>query len=345
MYVIGIGLYTGDLTDKQKRLKFLKEINHPREDKSIVSDVTAECLKSAKIAFNMLNSSFPKSDKDNCYVYTSCELEPHSILYLYDFIINNLNFENSSLDEASINEIWNKLGNYRDRIHPLLAFEKLITSTVYHLSKHFGLKGEGYPISNMSMSGITMLEQLNTNYSITNASKALLCSYGDMNLPVYKGLFKTLGLFHKNEKKENKLGKASASLVIEKELQYGFSLGKVLEVRSRYFSRNYISFSDWMNFYEDHFKNYIKENPIVVSYGTKDTHKTEYMAVQSFFNPKRIVAYRNVYGYTGPSNTFVNMFCILNDKEIPEGSVLIINCMGLFSGIGSLAFLKERNIS
>ena len=220
----------------------------------------------------------------------------------------------------------------------------LSTNALYHLSKVFGLRGGGYPIKRMSLSGLSAVE--NALIALKQRGKyALISAVGDMTIAENICVFAKMGLV-KTDKIHNGITPScgAASLVIEKDTLCQNSIAEIREVKSIYKNTSFIAKNDWLELFSMLTVKKDLNNLHIALYnnGVKEMADEELQAVNHVFPNAHYYSYKPYIGYTGKANNLIDLIIAITDNRIPVDSHILINGVGTMSGMGYILIKKLK---
>ncbi|MFE0017537.1 hypothetical protein ACFWXH_22030 [Mesorhizobium sp. NPDC059054] len=318
-----------------------------REDRSILNDAAIQCLLTAIDAFALAEEKGPIDGKtrENIGVFTSAEREREFPTELWDLV------HRREWDQPpTVSAVLSRIGQLRERVHPLALFKKLPTNALYHISKYFQLRGGGYPIQRMSLGGICMIEEAAAKIADGCLDGAILSACGNMASLDNHLAFSRMGLLRERDGTSGILpSAAAASILLEPQQRVqdrGASPFALLHRAStKFHDKVQVNDADWLAFYDRYFSDLASKPIFVVCYdnGIEESGEKERSAVRKFFANPKILSYKKYTGYTGQPNNLVDFILTIADTSVPIGASIILNGIGTSVGMGAVLFEKCRD--
>lgn len=322
-----------------KSFLFQSKNSIAREDRSLLNKVSQLAIDVSMQAFKIAESckKISDQDKEDFLVFTATEVCEYGSSALDHLLKEHHDNVSDSLDN---------LGKVKAYLSPLDMLRLLSTNSLYHLSKVFGLRGGGYPIKRMSLSGLCAVEGAITALR-QRGKHALITAVGNMTIAENLCVFAKMGLV-KTGQLSNGITPSygAASLIIEKNTAKN-NIAEIVEVKSIYKNKSFVTKDDWLELFSMQTAAMNTNNLHIVLYnnGIKEMADEELNAINQFFPNANHFSYKPYAGYTGKANNLVDLVIALMDNRIPVDSHILINGVGTTSGMGCMLIKKLNGIS
>ncbi|WP_153102077.1 beta-ketoacyl synthase N-terminal-like domain-containing protein [Paraburkholderia hayleyella] len=308
-----------------------------REDRALLNDTSRLALDATAQAFDYAEARVPYSpaDKESCALYTGIEGGDYRVSALYPHLRAHAGDVAASL--AAMGEI-------RQHLNPLDMLRLLSTNPLYHLSKVFALHGEGFPLRRMSLSGLCALEAAHAQLDAGALQHAVVAAVGDLTTPENLGAFIKMGLVRFAPHQDGVIpAYGAATLMLERAPPAGRTpLAQVLTVLSRYAPQVLVSEGDWRTLFLLLASRQCTPIQHVVLYhnGVGTLERAEREAVRAVWPHCTLHRYKPHVGYTGQANNLIDLVLALADPAIAPGETVLVNGVGLGTGLGSIVLRK-----
>ncbi|WJF91520.1 beta-ketoacyl synthase N-terminal-like domain-containing protein [Paraburkholderia bonniea] len=325
----------GDYFTRQTTFRHAARV--AREDRALLNDTSRLALDATAQAFDYASARVPYSaaERESCEIYTGIEGGDYRVPALQTHLRAHAGEVLASL--AAMGEI-------RQHLNPLDMLRLLSTNTLYHLSKVFGLRGEGYPLRRMSLSGLCALEVAHAQLQSGSLQHALVAAVGDMTTPENLGAFHKMGLVRLASHPDGVLpAYGAAALMLERAPPAGRTpLAQVLTVLSRYVPDTLVRVSEWRNLLAHVAMHQRVPIQHVVLYrnGVAALEQAEREALHAFWPNCTVHAYKPYTGYTGQANNLIDLVLALADPAIETGATVLVNGVGIGTGLGAIVLRK-----
>lgn len=235
------------------------------------------------------------------------------------------------------------LGQLSGMTNPINMMRFLSTNPVYHLSKRLALRGGGYPIRGMSLSGLYALEDAVAELQAGRSQQALVCAAGSMRNFDSLVVFGKLGLLDPENPAANLHPSYGTALLWLDSTRADDALAELQWVQSCYSPEPFPQRHDWLQLLEQAAKRVTPD--VVVSYcnGVKANDENETSVIQALFPEAQICNYKSLFGYTSKANNLLDIVAMLADPSIKPGSTVLVNGAGFGVGIGYVVVKKLRH--
>lgn len=333
-----------DFEYSSKRQKVFHSKNSiEREDRALLGGNAGVAIDAAMDAFlcSECRKAFSEDDKYEFPIFIGSELE------VSDSSGYQL-FAQKYMPGGAVQ--WKDIGKLKEDLNPLDMLRLLSTNSLYHLSKVFKLHGGGYPIRRMSLGGLCALQEA-LSRMMRKENRALVSAIGNMKTNENISAFYKMNLLRQHENEDGIIPSfGAAALVLESESALKARNGvlkyaEILEVRSVYKNDNNINVEDWLRLFSgaEKFRNK-KINIVLYDNGVKSISSVEKKAMCTIFPCAEYFSYKPHVGYTGKANNLIDLVIALSDTRIPEGDIVLINGVGVSSGIGYILIKKLLNL-
>lgn len=305
-----------------------------REDRSILNDLSTLILNSIGDLMSHLDQDALKESE-------------HTPLYAGTDGVSEYNFgalfkiieKHDGVDGALKN-----LGELSKMSNPINMMRFLSTNPLYHASKRLKLRGGGYPVRGMSLSGLQAFEDAYSDIRQQRADQGVVVGAGSMRNFDTLLVFDKLGLLSKDEKdSEIEPSYGAATLLMGND--EANALAQVLAVTSRYNPSPFPTEENWVSLLEE-VKAEITAPDFIVTYcnGVKANNENELAAINRMFPGIAQKNYKSAFGYTSKANNVLDLISVLVDQSIPQGATVLINGAGFGMGIGYIVIKKLKHI-
>jgi len=306
-----------------------------REDRSILNGL-ASAIRNA--AGDMLHS---------CNMETGLDLSEETPLYSGTDGVAEHNFVNLSRliqRHGSTEQTLKNLGELSGMANPINMMRFLSTNPIYHASKRLELRGGGYPVSGMSLSGLYALEDAVADLAAGRCGQGIVVAAGNMRNFDSLVVFAKLGLLDPDGDMGGFVPSFGAAMLLLGN-ESGNAVAEVLDVHTRYSPEPFPSPSDWQALMKYVAGRGIQPD-VVTTYcnGVKANDEIERSAVQPCFPNAQLRNYKSIFGYTSKANNTLDLVAALADENIPEGAVILVNGAGFGVGIGFIAMRKLKQL-
>lgn len=327
-------LTVGDYNFKSPSLVDRKFVN--REDLSVLNPISIIALNSLYnlINHNPENKLMLLDELSNAMVFTACDGPDVSAE------INNSDklFRSCGEDES---KFWESIDQVHKISHPLDVLRLLTTNALYHVSKVINTHNEGYPIQTASLSSLVALDMAHSYLSLdSNSDTGIISSAGDMKnveyLPYWLKINKVKGI-NNSDGIIPMWGGASILLSKNKE----GAVAEILDIKIFYSPKSLFLDNEW-NLIVDSLLNKNITPDVFITYdnGVQEQGASEVKVLEKHFKNARLKNYKEYLGYSGKSNTMLDICCLLQDKDILSGDIVCVNGAGLDYGIGYVVLKK-----
>ncbi|ALO43818.1 hypothetical protein [Pseudoalteromonas phenolica] len=305
-----------------------------REDRSILNDLSTMILNS--IGDLLANSPDGEvNDSENTPLYAGTDgVSEYNFSGLHKVIEKH----------GGVEGALKNLGELSKMSNPINMMRYLSTNPLYHASKRLTLRGGGYPIRGMSLSGMQALEDAFTDIKQGRESQGVVVGAGSMRNFDTLLVFDKLGLLSKDEK-ESEIDPSFGAGTLHLSKEKHDALAEVLAVESRYSPSPFPSARDWYDLLES-VKSKGLDIDLIVSYcnGVKTNNENELAAIRDVYPNIEQKNYKSSFGYTSKANNILDLTAALVDESVPVGSTILINGAGFSVGIGFIVIKKLKNI-
>ncbi|AZE84792.1 Molybdopterin biosynthesis protein MoeA [Pseudomonas orientalis] len=323
--------------------------NLAREDRAILSDAAVQSLLVSNAAYEMAQKAGAFSDDDRAVinVYSTAETVRDFYEILYEFRLKHSHLSAESIHEA--------LGRVAGTVHPLRLFRKLPTNNLYHIAKYFGFTGGGYPLRNMSLGGLSLLEHAVFKLDGEARAGALLCAVGDMTKADNFEAFRKMGLVESDPDSAHSdqvvVTHGAVALMLEnaamRQASGHVALAEITGVYSRFDPNIYSKQADWEALYQCLPATVVEQAPVVILYdnGAPKLRQEEQAALQSVLPHAHVRRYKPATGYAGSTGGLIDLACALADTSIEVGRTLLVNGMGIGVGCACAVIKKLQHMA
>ncbi|MBR8845629.1 MULTISPECIES: beta-ketoacyl synthase [unclassified Pseudoalteromonas] len=305
-----------------------------REDRSILNDLSTLILNSIGDLLEY-TSQDKLNDAEQTPLYAGTDgVSEYNFAALYKIIEKH----------GGVEGALKNLGELSKMSNPINMMRFLSTNPLYHASKRLKLRGGGYPIRGMSLSGLQALEDAFSDIKHDRQAQGVVVGAGSMRNFDTLLVFDKLGLLSKDEKEseiEPSFGAATLYLSNDQTDAYA----EVLAVESRYSPSPFPSPKAWHALMKSVKVKGLNVD-VIVTYcnGVKTNNENELAAIGDTFPEVTQKNYKSVFGYTSKANNILDLSAVLVDESIPEGATVLINGAGFSVGIGLIVIKKLKNI-
>ncbi|MBQ4849990.1 beta-ketoacyl synthase [Pseudoalteromonas sp. MMG012] len=305
-----------------------------REDRSILNDLSTLILNAiGDLLAHCPEGEVRNSEQTPLYAGTDGVSE-YNFSALYKIIEKH----------GGVSGALENLGELSKMSNPINMMRFLSTNPLYHASKRLELRGGGYPIRGMSLSGLQAFEDAFSDIKHGREKQGIVVGAGSMRNFDTLLVFDKLGLLSKDENEREidpSFGAATVCLSDDKDE----ALAQVLAVDSRYNPSPFPSARDWHALMES-VQQQGFDIDVIVTYcnGVKTNNENELAAVRDVFPNIEQKNYKSVFGYTSKANNLLDLSAALIDESIPDGATVLINGAGFGVGIGYIVVKKCKNI-
>lgn len=301
-----------------------------REDRSILNDLATSLLNAtadlqAQAGFA---GALPDAEQTPLYAGTDGVAE-------YSFTALAMLIERCGSAGATMQQ-WGQLSGMTN---PINMMRFLSTNPVYHLSKRLQLRGGGYPLRGMSLSGLHALEDAHADVAAGRQQAGLVAASASMRSFDSLVIFGKLGLLEPGNPQAN-LHPSYGTALLWLTQQAAHAQAEVVAVHCRYNSEPFPSRQDWLELL--HYAKQQAAIDCVVSYcnGVKANDENERSAIAEVFGEVAVRNYKAIFGYTSKANNALDLLAVLADPSVPVGSTILINGAGFGVGIGFAVIRK-----
>lgn len=238
---------------------------------------------------------------------------------------------------------WKNISNLGKFANPLDVLRLLTTNSLYHISKITKSHEEGFPIQTASISSLVALDMANSYAAICKgADFSIVSAASDMTNVEFKPFWMKINKIKTDENHDGIVPAwGGATLLLSKEKIGSFCLAEILASNILYKPKSVFLDEDWNALLSRIDALNIKPD-VFVSYdnGVYEQGKSEREAIKSHFPNARIINYKSLLGYTGKSNTALDICCSLYDDNISSNEVICVNAAGLNYGLGFVILRK-----
>jgi 3-oxoacyl-(acyl-carrier-protein) synthase len=305
-----------------------------REDRSILNDLATSILNATGdlLVSANLEDGLPQAEDTPLYSGTDGVSE-------YSFTALAKLIDQVGSPEKAMTQ----LGILSGMTNPINMMRFLSTNPVYHTSKRLGLRGGGYPLRGMSLSGLYAIEDAVSDIASGRTQQGYVVAAGSMRNFDSLVVFGKMGLLGEDgEPGDVSPSYGSAVLLLDNNTQQQDSaLAQVQWVSTRYNSAPFPTQEDWHSLMLEVQSNGHKPD-VIVSYcnGVKANDENELAAIDSVFPDAAIKNYKSTFGYTSKANNALDLIAALTDQSIPVGANILINAAGFNVGTGYMVIKK-----
>ncbi|RQS12247.1 beta-ketoacyl synthase [Burkholderia sp. Bp9002] len=309
-----------------------------REDRSLLNPSSRLALQVAAEAFDAASAGRPYTaeERERFAVFTGVEGEDATMAVLAPL------HERRGLDSCGY------FGEVKAHLNPLDMLRLLTTNALYQISKLFELRGEGYPLQRMSLTSLCALEEAHRQIEGGAIDRAIIAAVGDMTTPDNVGAFEKMGLLRTASHPVGIVPAFGAvGVVVEGAPREGRApCARVLDVHSLYKPDTSVSSGDWSRLFARFPGEAALGVPHVVLYqnGEPSLGKAERNAVQNAWPNAVMHAYKPHVGYTGRANNLIDLVLAIADPAIPVGAPVLVNGIGVSSGLGAILVRKLSGV-
>lgn len=306
-----------------------------REDRSILNDLSTLILNSIGDSLEH-NAKKAIVNPEHTPLYAGTDgMAEYNFASLFKILEKH-----GGTDEALKN-----LGEISKMSNPINMMRFLSTNALYHASKRLGLRGGGYPVRGMSLSGLQALEDAYSDIKSGREAQGVVVAAGSMRNFDTLLVFDKLGLLSKNER-DSEIDPSFGAATLHMSQDQSGAYAQILAVESRFNPAPFTSAEDWFALMES-VKSEGLDIDVIVTYcnGVKANNESELAALRDAFPSVEKKNYKSVFGYTSKANNILDLSAVLVDKSIPEGSTVLINGAGFGVGIGFILLKKLKNIT
>jgi hypothetical protein len=312
-----------------------------REDRSLLNPSSRLALTAAAQAFDAAQSSRPYTpeERERFAVFTGVEGDDATMAVLEPLHVRH------GADSFAF------FGEVKAHLNPLDMLRLLTTNALYQISKLFELRGDGYPLQRMSLTSLCALEEACRQIDANAIDRAIIAAVGDMTTPDNVAAFTKMNLLRTTSHPVGIIPAYGAvSVVVESDAGDATArrpYAQVLAVHSLYKPDTSVSASDWRRLFALFPDEGELDGLHVVLYcnGEPSLGKAELDAVQSVWPHCVTHAYKPYVGYTGKANNLIDLVLAISDPSVPAGALVLINGIGVSSGVGAILLRKLSGVS
>jgi len=309
-----------------------------REDRSILNDLATSILNASGDMLSHANKLAGLDNAEATPLYAGTDGVAEYSFSALSKLIDRFGDANTAMKN---------LGILSGMTNPINMMRFLSTNPLYHASKRMGLRGGGYPIRGMSLSGLYAIEDAMSDIAANRAQQGVVVAAASMRNFDSLVIFGKLGLLDpQSEAGTVNPSYGSAVLLLDNLTEGDNALAQVLRVSSRYNAAPFPSEQDWTSLLQDVAVNGITPD-VIVTYcnGVKSNDANELAAIESVFPNTPQHNYKSLFGYTSKANNALDLVTALSDPAIPTGATVLINGAGFGVGIGYIVIKKLRHNS
>ena len=211
-----------------------------------------------------------------------------------------------------------------------------------------GLRGGGYPVRGMSLSGLYAIEDAVADLAANRCQQGVVVAAGSLRNFDSVVIFGKLGLLKNDPKKDGgnvNPSYGSAVLLLDNKADAkSDALAEIQQVSTRYNPSHFSRQEDWESLINE-VKNKNISPDYIVTYcnGIKANDASELAAISQVFPDAELRNYKEVFGYTSKANNALDLVAVLTDKTVPVGATILLNGAGFSVGIGYMVLKKLKH--